>query len=117
MLWEWSHSPEAYDYARAFLRSQVSIEDLAVIAAEWDTHAHCEADEDAPAFDQEFYHARLAHYTDAVYSADVLAELIWDKMSELRSATVGGHAFWGCPYGCDCHLIPAGGDEELDTEF
>ena len=99
MTWEWSHSAEAYDFARDYLSERVPQSELAVIAAEWDVFERSEADEDAPAFDQKFY---------ADQPSSVLAEKIWGKMEVLRSATNGGHSFWGCPYGCSSHLIPAG---------
>jgi hypothetical protein len=114
MTMEWSHSFEAYDYARDYLCERVGHDELVVIAAEWDVYTKVESDEenDYPTgFDQKFYEERLAFYAD--YSDESLAMLIWDKMAELRSATNGGHAFWGCPYGCECHLIPVGGEEEF----
>lgn len=109
MSWEWSHTQDAYDHARSFLAEKIAFADLVEIAAEWDVHARCEADEDAPAFDHALFAARTAEYQG--YSQDDLAALVWEKMEGLRTCTNGGHALWGCPYGCECHLIPVGDDD------
>ena len=108
MAWEWSHSQEAYDFAREFLQEKIAFTALVEIAAEWDVHAHCEVNDDAPAFDHELFNARVAEYKG--YSQEDLAGLVWGKMEQLRTATNGGHALWGCPYGCKCHWIPVGED-------
>ncbi len=108
MVWEWSHCAEAYDYARDYLSAKFSLETLAEIAAEWDTHEKAEAekdDENALDFDAGFYRGRVAVYK--TLPKDVVAEYVWKKMEELRNCDNGGHKFWGCPYGCGIHKVPA----------
>lgn len=106
MAWEWSHSAEGLDYARNYLAENMLQPELVVIAAEWATYEHSQADEDAPEFDQEFYDGRLKFYDKL--PVDVLAEAIWEKMEQLRTCDNGGAKLWACPYGCAGHKIPVG---------
>jgi hypothetical protein len=107
MAWEWSHSAEAYDFARDFLGEKMAREELVIMAAEWDTFDRGKV-EGAPAFDQEFYKERLAFY--AGHAIETLTEKIWARMEEQRTCTNGGFKLWGCPYGCARHLVPVDDD-------
>jgi len=110
MTWEWSHSIEGLEFAREYLETKVGIEILSEIAAEWDTHARSEADEDAPEFDQEFFKERSRFHL--ALPSDIVAAYIWERMEVLRSCDNGGHKLWACPYGCRSHKVPVGEDDE-----
>jgi hypothetical protein len=101
MAMEWSHTVEALDHAREELYN-IDRNDLIVIAAEWDTHEH--SDKAGVAFDQAYYEGRVKLYGG--HAVSTLAEMIWERMEQLRSATNDGSEFWACPYGC--HLVSVG---------
>lgn len=95
MAWSWSHSREAYSDALENL-SVLPRKTLLEIYAEW----VC-------------YHPGRSYDMRAVREAKKMAErlsnedlvyLIWDKASEERMCSNGGHECWVCPYGC--HTVP-----------
>jgi hypothetical protein len=97
MVWEWSHTQEAYDNVRANIQLQPK-EWLWVVYAEWLTFEKC-----GDKFDEDFYDRELALATER--DSESLAEEIWEKVDRLRSCENGGFEAWGCPYGCGCHLV------------
>ena len=101
MVWEWSHTSEAYVNARAQLDAQ-SDEWLRVVWSEWQAYTTREDDPDA--FDTERYESALVEAADI--PTDILADTIWDRMSEAANCTNGGWSAWSCPFGCGCHLVP-----------
>lgn len=92
MAWEWSHTNEAYDNAYQQVCAQDSAW-LEVVYAEWQV---------ADGWDEERYEAALSEA--AILTDDVLADYIWEKMSEQRTCDNGGHNAWCCPDGC--HTVP-----------
>lgn len=95
MAWEWSHSQEAYENAKANL-SNKPIGDLRIIYAEWKV-SQSEHDKGAPELNEQYEQACLETLHMAT---DTLIDYIWDRMEELRTCDNGGHAAWSCPYGC-----------------
>ena len=101
MAWSWSHAPEAYDAAYKNVHNQTR-EWLEVCYAEW--HA-LELDENGDLDTDSF---NLDKYTDAIVETrelanDVLADYIWERMSEEAICDNGGFNAWACPSGC--HLV------------
>jgi len=98
MSWEWSHTAEAYDNARANL-GILTPETLRIIYAEW-----CATDLVDLDLDDGDYEAALERARDL--SRDALEDFIWDQMAEWATCTNGGHLAYACPHGCGCHLVP-----------
>jgi hypothetical protein len=105
MTWEWSHSEGAYSHAEQHIRSKPR-EWLEVVWAEW--VAAVPHPQHGMAF-----HANLdsRKYQKALVRAknktdEELADLIWQKASELRNCTNGGWEAHCCPFGCSCHMVP-----------
>ena len=106
MTWEWSHTPEAYAAAERNLH-RLPVDELRVIWAEW------EADKPTPdpdwpgdwltGFDDDRYHEALTEAGNL--DGPALIGAIWEKASEQRSCTNGGHEAHLCPYGCGPHLV------------
>jgi hypothetical protein len=83
MAWEWSHTEEAYDYAREQLGKRPRKE-LMEIGKEWKSKLHI----------------RLAL---TPMSDDCLADWIWEQASGYgagRTCSNGGGELWMCPEGC-----------------
>ena len=128
MSWSWSHTTEAYHYARKRLHSKPK-GTLGVIWAEWKTYhkAQAEAREEARKeaeenewtfdpdsvlesrdFDQAYYKEKRAEAKDIVgrVGKEPLADEIWEWASEYATCTNGGWKAYMCPYGCECHMVP-----------
>lgn len=107
MAWSWSHTDEAYYNANENLRDK-NREWLEVVFAEW--HATECYDEDHPlagqldinSFNEEKYNDALKNAKDL--PLDVLADYIWERMSEEATCDNGGFNAWACPSGC--HTVP-----------
>lgn len=102
MTWEWSHTLEAYDDARKNLE-ELPREVLEVIYSEWiasyrGPYSRTELHERKY---QQTLHGRAKRLTDAQ-----LIEFIWQRASEQRDCTNGGHMAHLCPFGCSCHAVP-----------
>lgn len=102
MAWEWSHTQEAYDYAKQrLLGTRTGV--LQVIYAEWrisEAPRGGNPDDCTEGYIEQA--SRLEH--------DVLAHLVWEKASEQRICDTGGFNAWICPWGC--HTVPFGPKEE-----
>ena len=103
MAWEWSHSIEAYEYARQKLHL-LSRTKLTIILAEWRVK-QAETEEET-GWDQEVYDKSLTTIKETHVDKENIADEIWDLMSEQSTCTNGGWEAWSCPYGCGCHLVP-----------
>ncbi|MGA2164490.1 MAG: hypothetical protein ABSH36_08465 [Solirubrobacteraceae bacterium] len=95
MAWSWSHSPEAYSDAYDNLHDQPHAW-LAECLAEWQASKPGQYGQ---------RHLRLARWEKNLawctqQSADVLADMIWEKMSEQQTCDNGGFNAWACPFGC-----------------
>ncbi len=99
MAWEWSHTADAYGNARAQLDALRKAE--LTIVREW---AHYDREQSTryrrPSWRASF---RLPAGVRRL-PQDVLADLVWDRMEELRTYTSGGWNAYACPYGC--HTVP-----------
>ncbi len=99
MVWSWSHAAEAY----ADAQEQVEAKDrewLEIVYAEWHAIDHVESV--SPEFDESDYEAALVEAKRL--PQDVLADSVWDHMSEQASCDNGGFHAWACPSGC--HTVP-----------
>lgn len=133
MAWSWSHTTEAYEYARGKLH-RMSQKNLGIIWAEWKTYQKAQADKleeeqkeaeenDWPIpdyvtpstdFDQEYYAEQLKEAKAIIkrVDKDALADEIWEWACEYATCTNGGWEAWMCPYGCGCHMVPFGPKEK-----
>jgi len=99
MSWEWSHTNEAYENARANL-GELDSETLSVIDSEW----RYQDDGEPDGFDWESAKSK------AIVWGDITADFIWEKAEELRTCDNGGFNAWVCPYGC--HTVSFSRNEE-----
>lgn len=113
MPWEWSHTTEAYENARAHLYA-LERATLAEIWAEWQASGdgcehelfddgHCEA----------CYQDALAN--SCALPTDSLADDIWQWAEDQRTCDVGGFNAWLCPHGCSPHCVPFDPPTETHT--
>jgi hypothetical protein len=109
MAWSWSHAAEAYAYAQ----EQVQKQDrswLEVVFAEWRAGQEKGGviNPVSTNFHQRKYD-RALKYAKALppgLGDEVLAEFVWEKMSEFATCTNGGWEAWCCPFGCMSHMVP-----------
>lgn len=110
MAWSWSHTNEAYAYARTELLD-LSRETLLEILAEWRMHdKHPENDAAWP--DQWPKALAFVNQLHGEESHADLAEQVWDRANEQRTCDNGGWNAWMCPYGCWPHCVDFGPDDE-----
>lgn len=100
MAWEWSHTGEAYENARANMQDMDPTE-LRIIWAEWKAAE--------PRGDGGFG-LNTGRYETALAEAQVLGPVrlaadIWRQMEAVRTCTNGGHYAYTCPFGCTMHLV------------
>ncbi len=106
MAWSWSHSQEAYVYARSGL-SKLPINTLIEVAAEWKvllayreanpSHQWC----NDPPYTTDVYLSKLNDARRGVkqYTCDALVEYVWDCMQEAATCDNGGYNAWVDPQG------------------
>lgn len=99
MVWNWSHTDEAYANVRKNIANQ-SRDWLEDVYAEW--HAPLKRKKDI--FSEKKY--ALARLRAKKLDSTTLAEFIYDRASEQALCTNGGWEAWCCPYGCSCHMQP-----------
>ena len=105
MAWSWSHTNEAYSNAYQNVQNK-DREWLEVCYAEW--HAAEPYDEDSAmageldpnSFNEEKYNEALEDVHENEIPNDVLADYIWERMSEAATCDNGGFNAWACPSGC-----------------
>ena len=108
MAWSWSHTHEAYDYARNELE-KLPYETLLEIDAEWQA---AEYTDEPYAHTPEFNIEKFNNAMQALSlpTEDELAERIWDRANEQRTCDNGGWNAWMCPFGC--HTVNFGPEME-----
>lgn len=108
MAWSWSHTQEAYTnaYNNLFRRFRPWLE---VVFAEWEVKSQFSEEEE---WDSDLYYKSLEKAK--TLPEDTLVEYIWEHMEEQAICENGGHRAWGCPYGCNVHMVSF--DEEKDDE-
>jgi hypothetical protein len=99
MAWEWSHTVEAYENVHDNIRD-LKRGKLETIWAEWE--AWDGNTNSTTGFDIKKY--QVAQAKVKTLPDDILADAIWEKVTELRTCENGGHLAWLCPFGCDCHM-------------
>jgi hypothetical protein len=90
MAWEWSHTEEGLTNALENVRC-LSKKNLLTILREWSYH-----DREKEGKPGSF---RLPGHISKL-PKDVLADSVWERMSELRLCSNGGHEAYCCPDGC-----------------
>ena len=94
MSWEWSHTEDAYDNARANLE-ELPRNELMTILEEWLVHLSLGTLEYGSVKDDEFN------------TVENIADAIWRFCSSWdhgRTCDNGGFNAWMCPHGC--HTVP-----------
>lgn len=113
MAWGWSHTHEAYAYAREQIHN-LPLPTLLEIYAEW--RAKQLSADRGRSTAHWFKSIRHALTQGARFVARrgtyELAETVWLLASEQATCTNGGWEAWVCPHGCGCHMVPFGPDEE-----
>ena len=107
MAWEWSHTNEAYEYARRQV-SCLTNRVLAEIYAEWKAHIP------EKYFGGELHQGRYAfalrgaihRVKKAQGGREAMEDYIWERASEQATCTNGGWEAHLCPFGCGCHMVP-----------
>lgn len=121
MAWSWSHTDEAYKYAKSELH-KLSHETLAEIYAEWKATTYGAKDAsfedrdgwDIASFGQKKYPACLNGALKL--PTDVLASEIWNHASEQATCDNGGYNAWMCPYGCMPHCVDFGPNDRKEED-
>lgn len=103
MAWSWSHTNEAYQYAREQVAAQER-DWLETVYAEWKA-SHGDDNLNEEAYKEHLEKAKQL-------PDDILADFIWEKMEEQATCTNGGWEAWCCPFGCGCHMVPFSEEEE-----
>jgi hypothetical protein len=98
MAWSWSHTTTAYENVRENVHNK-DREWLEVAFAEW--HACTNPHEACDEFNTRKYNAALKRARNL--PQDVLADYIWERMSDYAVCTNGGWDAYACPSGC--HLV------------
>lgn len=115
MVWEWSHSPEAYEAVRHNI-SKMSREKLEVIYAEYrasqDKKGNIQTGTNN--FDERKYNRALKYAKDL--DLGLLVEAVSKWTENLRLCTNGGYKAWCCPFGCDPHMVSFDEETEEDCE-
>lgn len=96
MAWEWSHTDEAYAYAREHV-SRLSKGTLLTVLREW-AYQDRETAGRPGSFRLPAGVRRLNQST--------LADLVWDRAEEYHTCSNGGWEAYVCPDGC--HTVPFG---------
>ena len=111
MAWEWSHTDQAYAAAESNIRD-LSRAELLTILREW---AHRDR------VDGDILRVRLGAKRPGGFrlpvgmrqlATDALADIVWERASELRTCTSGGHDAYVCPYGC--HMVSFDRDDTAE---
>jgi hypothetical protein len=107
MAWSWSHTQEAYDYARSQVY-EMKRNELLDIAAEWRTFKRCQEKYPDVQYSYEMPYTPLGYkrkfnankrYIAAFWSTLEIAEYVWECMSEAATCDNGGWNAWVDPEG------------------
>jgi len=102
MVWEWSHTDEAYGN----VRDQIAARDRAWLVEVYAEIRAAVPDDEHPWHEPEFSQKK---HTAAVRQAgrladDTLADAIWEFASDHRECSNGGWEAYVCPW--NCHSVP-----------
>ena len=106
MAWSWSHTEEAYLWARSELHT-LSRDTLIEIAAEWRMHEK-HPDHDEAWTTQWPVSLSIMNRKFAGLTEGSIAEFIWAKAEAQATCDNGGYNAWMCPYGCHPHCVDFG---------
>lgn len=96
MVWEWSHSIDGKQNVRDNIANKPD-EWLEVVFAEWSANGK-ENDEWQTAYEQALHDAKRLH-------RDILSDYIAEQTEKQALCDNGGFYAWGCPDGCQPHLV------------
>lgn len=116
MAWSWSHTTDAYIYARSELAG-LTTPMLEEIAAEWRMHELHPGDSHVHAWADQW--PRVLRNTCVRFKGErqKLIAHIWEKAQEQATCDNGGFHAWMCPYGCGPHCVDFGPTDEECEEF
>jgi hypothetical protein len=105
MSWEWSHTADAYDNARAHVEQLPRLE-LLTILREWAYQDREQAGKLRGAAIGPTGRVRGFRLPAGLrkLTRDTLAELVWARAEAQRTCSNGGHEAYLCPDGC--HTVP-----------
>lgn len=104
MVWEWSHTQEAYDNVKENINS-LSVESKHEIYAEWMAFKCVNAEDDGGGPWCNICYNYTAHHSPDKMPSDI-EQVIYDYAEEAANCDNGGFDAWVCPYGC--HTVPFG---------
>jgi len=101
MAWDWSFGPDTVEAIRESIKRQLTSKDSCEVLAEYAAHSAV----DGP--DWSIYDRVYDEYRNDPHSShENRCEIIFQLASEVtRTAENGGFRVWGCPFGCEAHLI------------
>lgn len=104
MAWEWSHTAEAYAYARQQVMT-MNVETLRVVWAEWRARV---ADPDNPCSEDGFSQKKYRKAIRRSFTTPIedMRTTVWEASEAQALCTNGGWEAWVCPWGC--HTVPFG---------
>ena len=110
MVWEWSHTDDAYQNAQDNLY-KLDVFDLYDIWSEIQTCYASNIDNEYPTQDTTSFNESLFQQFISIsykLSKDSLIHSIWEFMNDFRTCDNGGFNAHCCPYGC--HTVSFDGD-------
>lgn len=112
MAWSWSHSSEAYSYARCEL-DDFSRPLLLEILTEWRMHEKGRPDQMwADTWPKEL---AMVTFQNRETRTQALRDAVWEKAREQATCDNGGYNAWMCPYGCHPHCVDFGPSDSLES--
>lgn len=104
-MWEFSHSPEAYD----ILRENIDKQNREWLETTWaEIQARSSREEHVGGFNEQQFGESLAQAKK--FADDVLSNAIFDFAMEQRLCDNGGHNAYCCPF--FCHKAPMSTEDE-----
>lgn len=108
MVWEWSHTEQAYDNVQENIKRQ-SREWKEIVFAEWRAAQRPKSDAFDERFNERKYERALKWVkTPGNMTDEALDEFIWERANAQRNCDNGGYNAHCCPYGCGPHCVEFG---------
>jgi hypothetical protein len=116
MVWDWSHSPEAYATLRenmqwliesglAHFSDAPTLQNLADMEFCVESWAECKLNAEGKQCNVETFDVAFMRGLELFrMGGDAFLDSWWDMVSDIRLCTNGGHYAYVCPFGC--HKLP-----------